>query len=372
MVFYFVEHETQDLSYFQALYFCYVSLLTIGYGDLSPKSNAGKPFFVLWSLIAVPMMTVLISDLGDTAISSFKRKVLDYGGLAFLGKGQGWGVDWFLKKKASMARRLSVVGISLDATPHLEGGRRSHDREPGFVPKTIDQLLEEDLSRPEMLKRLAYALRNVASDLKNSHRKRYTYEEWVEFTRLIRFSKFDGTGRDDNGRRLQYDEVVDGIVEWDWLDSNSPMISQQSEAEWVMDRLLESLLRTFKRADVTEQFARRMSHSIGSEPRLSQSRLSRSSLPPVFDEVVEYGDLEEQSDGNEQARRAGADVSTKHKRRPKHLKAPIRTHGVRFHKHHNVRHKAPPSPESSSGKESAKASRDSSSSQDSVEVVEKS
>lgn len=45
VVFMIAEHRIQQLSYFQALYFCYVSLLTIGYGDYSPKSNAGKPFF---------------------------------------------------------------------------------------------------------------------------------------------------------------------------------------------------------------------------------------------------------------------------------------------------------------------------------------
>ena len=73
IVFWQCEKHTQGMTYFQALYFCYVSLLTIGYGDLSPKSNAGKPFFVVWSLIAVPTMTILISDMGDTIISSFKQ-----------------------------------------------------------------------------------------------------------------------------------------------------------------------------------------------------------------------------------------------------------------------------------------------------------
>jgi len=69
VVFWQCEKNTQGMTYFRALYFCYVSLLTIGYGDLSPKSNAGKPFFVVWSLIAVPTMTILISDVGDTVIS---------------------------------------------------------------------------------------------------------------------------------------------------------------------------------------------------------------------------------------------------------------------------------------------------------------
>lgn len=354
LVFHFVEHETQNLTYFQSLYFCYVSLLTIGYGDLSPKSNAGKPFFILWSLIAVPLMTVLISDLGDTAISSFKRKVLDYGGLAFLGKGQGWGLDWFVKKKANMVRRLSVVGLSPEATTHLESqydaGRDDPD-EPRFAPRRIDELVEEDFSRPEMLKRLAYTLRSVAIDLKNAHRKRYTYEEWVEFTRLIRFSKFDGTGRGGDGRRLEYDEATNGIVEWDWLDSNSPMISEQSEAEWVMDRLLESLLRTFKRADVTERLA---SNSI---PRGSQSRTSQPGLQATIEEDNgEDGSEEHSDDADPQEKRRGTIAAHKHKPRQRRLRAHNGLHGVRFQKHHKV----PSPPESSSSKDSEKASGDSS------------
>jgi potassium channel subfamily K len=58
------EKKVQGMTYFQALYFCYISLLTIGYGDASPKSNAGRAFFVIWSLIAVPTMTILVSDMG--------------------------------------------------------------------------------------------------------------------------------------------------------------------------------------------------------------------------------------------------------------------------------------------------------------------
>ena len=73
VVFWQAEKDKQNMSYFQALYFCYVSLLTIGYGDLAPKSNGGRCFFVIWSLIAVPSMTILVSDLGDTVVAEFKR-----------------------------------------------------------------------------------------------------------------------------------------------------------------------------------------------------------------------------------------------------------------------------------------------------------
>lgn len=260
VVFWIAEHETQDLSYFQALYFCYVSLLTIGYGDLSPRSNAGKPFFIFWSLIAVPTMTILVSDLGDTAIGGFKRKVLEYGGLAFLGKGRGWGLDWFMSEKEKLQRRLSRVGISYDRGSKAEAGRQEPKNDPKHqdqdeadrLPKTIDELVNEDLSEAMLTKRLAYALQRVQEDLKKEPEKRYSYEEWAEFTRLIRFTRLKRTYKDpeDPSKQLEYDEAVDGLIEWDWLDSNSPMTSEQSEAQWVMDRLLESLIRTFKRGDI--------------------------------------------------------------------------------------------------------------------------
>ncbi|KAJ6470417.1 hypothetical protein C8R45DRAFT_1218281 [Mycena sanguinolenta] len=67
MVFWFSE-APQSWTYFESVYFSYTSLFTIGYGDFFPKSNAGKQFFVLWSLMAVPTVTILISNVGDILI----------------------------------------------------------------------------------------------------------------------------------------------------------------------------------------------------------------------------------------------------------------------------------------------------------------
>lgn len=252
VVFWIVEAQTQGLTYFQSLYFCYVSLLTIGYGDLSPKSNAGKSFFVFWALVAVPTMTILVSDLGDTAIGGFKRKVLEYGGMALLGKGRGWGLDWFVQKKDVIQRRLSHGTISQKrnslATDRREVSieeqriRDSDESEPK-PPQTIAELLDEDLSETELTRRLGLAIQRVAGDMKKHPQKHYSYEEWVEFTRLIRYSRLNRP----TDLTLEYDEAVEGLIEWDWLDSNSPMTSEQSEPEWVLDRLHESLVRIFKR-----------------------------------------------------------------------------------------------------------------------------
>jgi len=45
---------------------------------------------VVWSLIAVPTMTILISDMGDTVISSFKRGTFKLGDLTVLPKAGLW------------------------------------------------------------------------------------------------------------------------------------------------------------------------------------------------------------------------------------------------------------------------------------------
>lgn len=61
MVFMFAE----NCSYFNAIYFGYLCFLTIGYGDYAPRSAAGRAFFVLWALGAIPLMSVILSTVGD-------------------------------------------------------------------------------------------------------------------------------------------------------------------------------------------------------------------------------------------------------------------------------------------------------------------
>jgi potassium channel subfamily K, other eukaryote len=238
VVFWAAERPTQQLSYFQSLYFCYVSLLTIGYGDLSPKSNAGKPFFIVWSLIAVPTMTILISDMGDTVIASFKRGTFKLGDWTILPKSgiyrafvqnNPWLGNW-IQKRVEKKRVEKGFPIGFDER-----------QAPG---PSIEQLADaENLSDTELTHRLALAIRKTADDLRRPYPCRYTYEEWVEFTRLIRFTSY-------SPQQLEEEEEIDGVIEWDWIGDNSPMLSHQSEAEWVLDRLCESLMRLLKKGNL--------------------------------------------------------------------------------------------------------------------------
>jgi potassium channel subfamily K len=56
---------------------------------------------------------------------------------------------------------------------------------------------------------------------------------------LIRFT---ATGdREEGGNRYEADQ--DGMIEWDWIGEHSPLMAQQSEAAFVLDRLCESMTR---------------------------------------------------------------------------------------------------------------------------------
>lgn len=236
------EQKTQSLTYFEALYFCYVSLLTIGYGDLSPTSNAGKPFFILWSLLAVPTMTILISDMGDTVIASFKRgtftladwTVLPKAGLwrSFLDK-LPWLLRWLQRKatKAAESRRIA------------EGFRTGPADEDitNLASPTLEDIVKlDELDEHELARKLSLAIRQTANDLKADPPRRYAYEEWVEYTHLIRFSRMDQ-------QELEKKEAEIGLVEWDWIGEDSPMLSEGSESEWLLDRLCESLDRYMRK-----------------------------------------------------------------------------------------------------------------------------
>lgn len=78
------EENYQGWNYFDGFYFCFVSLTTIGYGDKTPASNAGKSFFVFWSLLALPTMTVLISNAGDTVVKFIRDGTLRLGNVTIL------------------------------------------------------------------------------------------------------------------------------------------------------------------------------------------------------------------------------------------------------------------------------------------------
>lgn len=129
------ELRYQGWTYFDGFYFAFVSLTTIGYGDVTPISPAGKSFFVIWSLLALPTMTVLISNAGDTVVKFVREATDKLGTVTILPDEKG-----FKKALKEMVGPLSlgqVFGDDSDVEESPPGGL-------GFAEEHNDETDEEE------------------------------------------------------------------------------------------------------------------------------------------------------------------------------------------------------------------------------------
>jgi potassium channel subfamily K len=245
---------------YHTLTYLQISLVTIGYGDYAPKTGAGRTFYIIWSFLAVPTMTILASHLTDTVISAFNswsHTVADHTLLPKYGR-------WRQLLKSLAERRISLPW-SKARQQNSEVGNERFDLQrtqtvqnemyaAGLDTPDIDAIQKQrdrDLEgrQPDaaaLARQLALAIRRTAKDMLMETPRQYSYEEWVEFTRLIRFSAVAGPSE------ALEDE---GMVEWDWLAENSPMMAEHTEAEFVLERLCESLVRYLRRNPPLEVFS---------------------------------------------------------------------------------------------------------------------
>ncbi|KAI5921658.1 hypothetical protein F4810DRAFT_712276 [Camillea tinctor] len=252
LVFMLAEKRMQNLSYFDSFYFCFVTLLTVGYGDMSPQSNVGKPFFIVWSLIAVPSVTVLIQAMSNTVVAGWNtatNTLLPERGFlnAFLDSHPNHLLTRLIQRRRQKKRVDAGFQIQdpdeegMEALNNPDPSRGENARE-NIDAASLSHIEEDGLNEHHLARQLAIAIRSVAHDLRADPPKQYSYAEWAHFTKLIRFSS--GAGRD----AVEIREEEEGLVEWDWIGEDSPMLSDSTESEWVLDRLCESLNRYTRRS----------------------------------------------------------------------------------------------------------------------------
>ncbi|KAH0382543.1 voltage-gated potassium channel, partial [Aureobasidium melanogenum] len=146
-----VAERDQGWTYFQTMYFTYVCLLTsftnisptlqVGYGDFTPTSNSSKAFFVLWSLLAVPTLTILISDMGDTVVQLFSNATEYIGSLTVLPSEEG------------IRSALNKAWRTLTKTHPIR--HNHHDLHPGGVTQTEGAEGDEEVKHLTMTDRIA-------------------------------------------------------------------------------------------------------------------------------------------------------------------------------------------------------------------------
>lgn len=227
-----------ELTYFDALYFNFVCLLSIGYGDITPKTNSARAFFVLWSLVAVPTMTTLISVMSDTVIAAFQRATNLLAGWSNLTK-TPLKHSRFMRippiLKLAWTREAERHSVSSEPADEERVKSPSQSRPEQPFPSSAEPGIERRPSDMELTQKLTFAIKQVTRDAMDDGHE-YSYEEWTEFIQLIQLSH-------PCPDELSVDKDEYGRLHWDWIGEWTPMLSKQSEPEWVLDRLCESMIR---------------------------------------------------------------------------------------------------------------------------------
>jgi voltage-gated potassium channel len=67
-------HLVEKLSWLNSVYFCVITLTTVGYGDITPKTDAGKIFTIFYVLIGIGIIATLANLLIQRAMLRHRRK----------------------------------------------------------------------------------------------------------------------------------------------------------------------------------------------------------------------------------------------------------------------------------------------------------
>jgi len=65
--------QVEGWSYIDALYFAVITMATIGYGDLTPATTAGKIFTMFYALVSVGVFVSLAAKIGVILLEKEKQ-----------------------------------------------------------------------------------------------------------------------------------------------------------------------------------------------------------------------------------------------------------------------------------------------------------
>ncbi|KAI9151956.1 Outward-rectifier potassium channel TOK1 [Paramyrothecium foliicola] len=282
-VFYKCENPYQPFwSYFDSVYFCFISLTTIGYGDLTPISNAGKSFFVFWSLLALPTMTVLISNAGDTVVKFIKDATLRLGNVTILpGEGDFMAdvkhiinklscgylfpnhVDFVPPSSDQYRERIQAArgqatltskhyrkGSNVKQTgPEYDGNitTKSEEEQAGDMTRFLSNYgnpVDELPTGTEYHYLLIAEIEMVSKHLRHKKPRVYSFEEWAWYLKLMgEDERSPDTHRKPAPKTKDpRDSVEEGQpMKWSWVGNGSPLVGGHEESEWILDRLTKRL-----------------------------------------------------------------------------------------------------------------------------------
>ncbi|QIW99308.1 hypothetical protein AMS68_004826 [Peltaster fructicola] len=348
----------QDLEYLDWLFFSYVSLLTIGYGTPAPTSNFGKAFFVFWSLLAVPSLTILISNMGDTVVKGVQDLTDLIASITVLPGDKGFRatLKLLIKRLSPDLKPMRFTGPGVFGDWPTTSGKKmtpATDWENHILDRLADRMsshitptelknqkaafADESLPGNELDRDIGFyhyvlsrEIRDVMKDLGASPPKKYSWGDWEYFIKLMGndlaaqeedHSEFPGQDIPDllvpdhlavhrsptdtslgspklthvgRDEREALQNTHTWKMPWSWLSNESPLMCARNESEWIMERLSAALERELNR---TRRGYRR-------KPPISYRELSKYLLEKDSDATTENPEDEKEKTENDKLQRA--------------------------------------------------------------------
>lgn len=172
--------EIESWTYFEAIYFTTFCFVTTGYGDFAPSTAGGRPFFILWAIAAVPMMTIFISSVAD----AIQAKLLASSDRIVRWSYEVYAYFWHL---CDLFRILAHQNAAARRDKACAQAVAQTESEDVMTFAASARKIDVD-NRLERILLLLKGVEQFTETLVNDPDTRYTYEDWDLLRKIIKFT----------------------------------------------------------------------------------------------------------------------------------------------------------------------------------------
>jgi len=261
-IFMVCEDPDQNWSYFDGLYMAFVALTTIGYGDLTPTTSSGRSFFVLWSLLAVPTVTIMIASAEDTLLKALRGIITFLGSISVLPGESGF--PRVLKGMFTRRPGLDALSEHVRSVSTIPLGAATDRHPPTEIPSArrkfhitvLDEITHiiHDLSRQDFggypVDRMVWYMRLIKGhdNAENIQPDRYPKCESHSRSRVRMSGGHLCTRAAPSNQRGQ-----PSVWHYPEFSVGSPLIGPREEVQWILGELLQTLKKDWELHDMVRE-----------------------------------------------------------------------------------------------------------------------